>query len=60
MLSVFFTQLALRADYSAGGDRNRKDIRRVRPSNPELGTESAARIRSAKLLYCSSHPERCC
>eukprot|EP00959_Pyramimonas_sp_CCMP1952_P022070 464013-Pyramimonas_sp.AAC.1 len=34
-------------------------MRRVRLSNSELRTRSAARIRSAKLLYCSSHPERC-
>eukprot|EP00959_Pyramimonas_sp_CCMP1952_P107489 2247285-Pyramimonas_sp.AAC.1 len=33
-----------------------EDIRRVRLSNRELGTRSA-RTRSAKLSYCSSHPE---
>ena len=44
--------------YSAAGHRNRfRDIRRVRSSNRELGTRSAARTRSAKLLYYSSHPE---
>eukprot|EP00959_Pyramimonas_sp_CCMP1952_P123394 2579666-Pyramimonas_sp.AAC.1 len=32
----------------------------VRLSNPELGTRSSARARSSKLLYYSSHPERCC
>eukprot|EP00959_Pyramimonas_sp_CCMP1952_P093995 1966209-Pyramimonas_sp.AAC.1 len=31
----------------------------VRLSNPELGTRSAARTSFAKLLNCSSHPERC-
>eukprot|EP00959_Pyramimonas_sp_CCMP1952_P431154 9030019-Pyramimonas_sp.AAC.1 len=42
--------------YSVAGHRNR-DIRRVRLSNPELRTWSAARM---KLLYHSSHPESCC
>eukprot|EP00959_Pyramimonas_sp_CCMP1952_P014472 306665-Pyramimonas_sp.AAC.1 len=47
--------------YSAGSHRNGfGDIRRVRLSNQELGTGSAARTRSAKLFACSSHPERCC
>eukprot|EP00959_Pyramimonas_sp_CCMP1952_P338015 7078532-Pyramimonas_sp.AAC.1 len=37
-----------------------EEIRRVRLSNRALRTRSAVRTRFAKLLYCSSHPERCC
>eukprot|EP00959_Pyramimonas_sp_CCMP1952_P316904 6633216-Pyramimonas_sp.AAC.1 len=35
-------------------------MRRVRLSDLELGTRSAARTRCAKLLYHSSHPQSCC
>eukprot|EP00959_Pyramimonas_sp_CCMP1952_P424521 8891567-Pyramimonas_sp.AAC.1 len=58
MLSVFFTQLALRGGYSACCHMNRfKEIMRVRLSNPELGTRSAARTRSATIVLFESFRE---